>query len=105
MVEPCLLDRYAARCEHGRRPFRERSFVMEIPPMRLLAITFFLSIVLWVVLTIVLVLSPSTGVAKADGIFSVIALGSLLMMVALRIYERSTAAQPGSANDDRHVPR
>lgn len=69
---------------------------MELTAMRLFSIVFFISLPLWTVLTVVLILSPSSGLSKADGIFAVLALGSLLMMIGVRMYESSAAqVSPG----------
>ena len=69
---------------------------MELTAMRLFSIVFFISLPLWTVLTVVLILSPSSGLSKADGIFAVLALGSLLMMFGVRMYESSAAqVSPG----------
>ena len=63
---------------------------MELTPMRLFAVVFFVSMPVWIVLTIAAILTPTSGVAKADGLFAVLAVGSLLLMAGMRLYERST---------------
>ena len=67
---------------------------VELTPMRLFSIVFFISLPLWTVLTVVLIFTPSSGLGKADGVFGVLALGSLFMMIGLRLYESSAAYAP-----------
>jgi len=60
--------------------------------MRLLAALFYAALALWVVITIVTVLSPSSGTAKAASVFGIISVGAffgLLGGLILARYESS----------------
>jgi hypothetical protein len=77
---------------HGAHSTKEG--VVELNPMRIFAVVFFISLPLWTVLTVVLIFSPSSGLGKADGVFAVLALGSLFMMIGLRLYASAAAQTP-----------
>jgi hypothetical protein len=62
-------------------------------PMRLLAALFFAALALWVVMTIVTVLSPSTGTAKAAGVFGIITVGAFFGLLAGLILARYEASR------------
>jgi hypothetical protein len=75
---------------------------MDGSPMKFFAGVFFVSMPLWIVLTIVLVFSPSAGTAQADAIFATLAFGSLLLMVGTLMYEHSKrSASTGAAGPER----
>ena len=57
-------------------------------PGRLLGLVFFGSLVLWVVVTIVTILSPSSGTAKAASILGVVAAGSFFALLGALIVGR-----------------
>ena len=72
---------------------------MNTSPMRLFAGIFFVSMIIWIVLTVVLVLTTSQGAAKADAIFAILWFGSLLLMIGTRILERSSGGAPWAPKD------
>jgi hypothetical protein len=55
---------------------------------RMLGLVFFGALVLWVIVTIVAILSPSSGVAKAAGIFGVITFGAFFALLGAFLMER-----------------
>jgi hypothetical protein len=55
---------------------------------RLLGLVFLGALVLWVIVTIVAILSPSSGVTKAAGIFGVIAFGAFFGLLGAFLMER-----------------
>ena len=63
--------------------------------MRVLAAVFFAAMPLFIILTIVMIISPSSSsLGKVDGIVGILAIGSLLLMAGLRMYQRSAAEAP-----------
>ena len=55
---------------------------------RVLGLVFLGALALWVIVTIVAILSPSSGVTKAAGIFGVIAFGAFFGLLGAFLMER-----------------
>jgi hypothetical protein len=70
-------------------------------PVRLLSMVFFAAIALWAVLTVILVLSPSSDLAKFAGAAGILAAGSFFALLGGLISTRwehargSAGVQPG----------
>jgi hypothetical protein len=60
---------------------------------RLLGLAFFATLALWVIVTIVAVLSPSSGTAKAASIFGILAFGAFFGLLGAFLMERISSLQ------------
>ena len=74
---------------------------MDRTAMRVFVTVFFISLPIAVILTIVTIFSPSSGEAKADGLFVVLTVGGLLGMVGGNIVERFAALKRGPVQTTR----
>jgi Na+/citrate or Na+/malate symporter len=72
---------------------------MDPNAMRLFTAVFFISLPIWVILTIVTIFSPSSGSVKADYLFAILTFGGLLGMVGGNIVERFKALKERGSND------
>ena len=55
---------------------------------RLVGLVFFASLVLWVIVTIIAVISPGSGTSKAAAIFGILAFGSFFGLLGTFLMER-----------------
>jgi hypothetical protein len=84
---------------------------MQQNPIRLLGMAFFGALALWVVVSIIAILTPSSGAAKASGIFGVIAFGAFFALLGAFLVERvdslrgtSPAPMPAAAMPSPATP-
>ena len=66
-------------------------------PIRLLSMVFFAAIALWAVLTVILVLSPSSDLAKIAGALGIVALASFAALLGGLVSTRWEQARGSAA--------
>ncbi len=67
-------------------------------PIRLVAAVFYLALALWIVMTIVTILSPSSSTAKAAGIFGILSVGAFFGLLGGLIIARYESIRGGSGH-------
>jgi hypothetical protein len=67
-------------------------------PIRLAAAIFYLALALWIVMTVITILSPSSATAKAAGVFGILSLGAFFGLLGGLIIVRIESIRGASAH-------